>query len=189
MGKIIKMDQRGRVLLPQKYRDFHLFDLSDEGGKIVLTPMTPQPAQNVDFDHQIQSFLERELLPALAQILEQKNKYDILAAVLLNSHQSKSRLSSSQIEIALFMKEYPALNKRIQIQNNLKEQLEPFLQKLRDNQINDELSFSFLLSDISEMQIPQPVYLEAAEKGVLIWERKKFWKKWTKKVLGKREST
>ena len=175
-------------MLPAAFRDYEVFDLDEVDGRVVLTPLTLKPATPGPARRWVQSdvqkFMEKEFFPSLVASLStiSLEVEGLKAVVLFGSYAKKNAMSHSDIDLALIGDVFPSFKERKVIHELFYEACREKLLKLKEHQVNDELSLVYLLSKGDEESFP-PIYKEVAKDGQFLYGDETFWRKWKKAFL------
>ena len=182
-NEYLKPDARGRVLLPKELRQIPLFEIAVESGQILLTPLRVEPMLPEQWlKSETDQFLSKKLLPSLKKYFAKERNIEIKAAVLFGSRAKGTALTGSDFDVALLASPYPGFRRRNEILDDIQEMIEPLQSQLRENGVNDDISFVFLHLKPKVQTVPD-VYKEVANDGRLIWQQKDAWKSFVKKWL------
>ncbi len=181
--QILQTDARGRIQLPTPLRMHRFFSWTElENGEIRLLPVEflrkslevhpPDPWVQEEASH----YLKQEMLKDLRTILSEK-KFFFEALVLYGSRATGLALHSSDIDIAVFVKDSATLKTRSEWTEKLELLFQPFQEKLARHQISGEFSFNFIPLKIPNGN-PPGLYYSLNKQGFPLWDPNRAFQKW-----------
>lgn len=185
MGKLLKADGRGRILLPKEHRHFEHFEITEESGKLVLTPMRFEPISRRKKKNwnnsEVKRFLHQQLLPPIVEDIVAHPNVPALA-IILNREELLDDDRRGELCLGLIVSHAPSSDFLSDEEAKITKKYAHLFKKLTDHGVHLKLKLKYLLDSPEKEQINEE-YEDIAYEGNLLWEATELWQKWKRRVL------